>query len=94
MRFLTYVMLVILTILPAVVSGQSAVYRLCENSDSSHDICHYNGTGKYKGHRAIISYIGQDRYQAYFFPNRYFSVYWYDYSNDNHRTSIDVADNG
>ena len=92
MRFLTFVILFIFTILPAIVSGQSTIYRLCQNSNTSHDICRQDGTGEYKGHRTIISYIGNDRYQAYFFNKRYFSVFWYD--NKGNRTSIDVSDNG
>jgi len=92
MRFLTFVMLFIFSILPAVVSGQSNVYRLCKDSNSTHDICYWNGTGKYEGHRAIISYIGKDRYEAYFYSNGYFSAFSYD--DKNNRTSIDVANNG
>ena len=92
MRFLTFVMLFILTTLPAVVSGQSNVYRLCKNSNSSHDICYYRGEGNYTGHWAINSYVNDERYTAYFFPDGSFTAYRQ--KNNKKDSSIDVAKNG
>ena len=65
---------------------------MCYSANSTHDICRSDGTGKYNGHDKIISYKGKQRYEAYFFPNRQFSVFRYD--SNNNRISIDVADNG
>jgi hypothetical protein len=92
MRRVIYAILVFLTILPAAVSGQSTIYRLCKNSNTSHDICRSDGTGEFKGHERIISYRGKERFEAYFYPDRQFSVFRY-FSNNN-RVSIDVANNG
>lgn len=92
MRLINCLLLAFLTFLPTVVSGKSTVYRLCKNSNSSHDICYRDGTGKYKGHRSISSFVGNDAYVAYFYSNRNFEAFSYD--DKENRTSIVVSDNG
>ena len=92
MRLLTFVMLLIFTILPAIVSGQSTIYRLCKNSNSLHDICRDEKTGQFRGHYSIISFAGNERYSAYFYPDREFAVIRH--NDRGERASIDVANNG
>ena len=79
-------------ILPVMPLAGSGVYRLCYETNSTNDNCRSGETGEFKGHHRIMSYGDKGRYEAYFYPDRQFSVYRY-FSSSN-RISIDLANNG
>ena len=92
MRCIRCLILLFFSIFPAVASAQSDVYRLCKNSNTLHDICRDEKTGQFRGHHSIISFAGNDRYSAYFFPGREFAVILH--NDRGEQASIDVSDNG
>jgi S1-C subfamily serine protease len=68
--------LVLLICFPSCIYAQSNVYKACSGSIYA-EICIQNGEEDYAGHRAVNSRVGENFYQAYFYPSLiYSSIKW------------------
>ena len=88
MRFLAFILSLAFVTLQASFSVAEGIYMNCESLKEDTDICEWKG----EPGRALISYKGQERFEAYFYNDGAFSVVHI--INKDTRYSIDVSPAG